>query len=93
MLDKNLEFIYYLISHNGGQPKDFDELYFDYIDRCNSDKDLNESLNKLIQMKKIQKVYFNPQTHSCHKIKINDDERLGYLPQDKKNHLKQILSF
>jgi len=82
MLGKNQEYIYYQITHNGGKPKEFDELYFDYIDDFQTDKDLTNSIDKLIKLNKVQIIYFNPYTDTYNKIQSCDDERLSYLPQN-----------
>ena len=91
MLDKNQEYIYYQITHNGGKPKEFDELYFDYIDEFENDKKLIDSINKLISLDKIQLVYFNPYANTCNKIQLNDDERLSYLPQSAEIDIKKMM--
>jgi hypothetical protein len=92
MLGKNQEYIYYQITHNGGKPKEFDELYFDYIDEFQTDKDLINSIDKLIKLNKVQKIYFNPHTDTYNKIQLCDDERLSYLPQSAKIDIIKMMA-
>jgi hypothetical protein len=92
MLGKNQEYIYYQITHNGGKPKEFDELYFDYIDEFQTDKDLINSIDKLIKLNKVQKIYFNPHTDTYNKIQLCDDERLSYLPQNAKIDIIKMMA-
>ena len=92
MLGKNQEYIYYQITHNGGKPKEFDELYFDYIDEFQTDKELTNSIDELVHLNKIQVIYFNPYTDTYNKIKLNDDERLSYLAQDEMIDITKMMS-
>lgn len=91
MSGKNQEYVYYLITHNGGKPKEFDELYFDYIDEFQTDEYLKFFIDELIKLKKIQLIYFNPYTSACNKIKSNDDERQSYMPQYDDANIKKML--
>lgn len=80
MLNKKQKYIYYQITHNGGEPKEFNELYFDYVGEFHTDKDLENSINMLIELNKIQAMYCNPYLNTCHKVQQNKNERLCYLP-------------